>query len=500
MALTSWQFLVFFTVVFLLYFTLFRRQQAFVLLVASLVFYGMFSLQWLMLLLSVALISYSSALIIGKRQQSGGGTSNLITLAITLLLTILCIFKYTTAFISLLNSYNENRESGFNIINLVLPVGLSFYIFQAIGYMIDVHRFEMPPEKNFFYYLTCVSYFPHIMQGPIGQYKSLLSQLRQEHIFNYDQATSGVRRIAWGFFKKLVIANHIAAIIDPVFIRYNAYHSFTWWFVLSLYAVQLYADFSGYMDIILGCSKILDIRLEENFERPYFSKSIAEFWRRWHITLGQWFRNYLFYPLQRSNALTNLRKNLKAKGHKEASKVVPNVITLLVVWLCTGMWHGVGLTFVFWGLFHGFFIILTTLLDKQYSQWQYRHKRLSDSNVFNLFRIVRTFIIVVLGYAMFRAPDTTSMLSIIRGMFTVDKSSASEIYKIIASNKISFLSAGISGWIALGVEIAQEMNVSVESKLTSLNSILRYWLYVAFILMIMLLGSFGQSAFIYFAF
>ena len=199
---------------------------------------------------------------------------------------------------------------------VILPVGLSFYIFQSLGYCIDVYRGTARAERNFFKYALYVSFFPQILQGPIGDYNRLAPQLFAPHDFSYKEAVYGIERVAWGFFKKLVIANQISLILDGVWIGYFEYSGCAFWMMaLVFYAIQLYADFSGYMDIANGCAQMLGIRMDENFCTPYFSRNIAEFWRNWHITLGAWFKNYVFYPVLRTGWCNQLRKNLKKITH-----------------------------------------------------------------------------------------------------------------------------------------------------------------------------------------
>lgn len=499
MVLASWEFLFFLTGVFVLYYTVFKKKQIYLILASSYLFYGSMSIKGLVLLLGITVISYFSAILIYKTQQSKSARwvkfgKTILAVFITVLLLILCVFKYTTNITSFLRSIDEN----FSVIHILLPVGLSFYIFQTIGYVIDVYRKEISPEKNFIKYAACIAYFPHIMQGPISQYQKLMPQLKGESLFDYDKSVNAVLRITFGFFKKLVIADQISDIITPIFANHTLYSGIVWWFALVLYAVQLYADFSGYMDIMIGSSQMLGIKIEENFERPYFSRSISEFWRRWHITLGQWFRNYLFYSLLRSSALTKLRRNIKNNGNKSMANILPNVISLAIVWILIGAWHGAGINFILYGVFHGSFVTADSVLGKSYAKWRKNHLRLSESTLFNYFRVLRTFTIVSVGYSLFRASDIVVSGYIFRNLISF--SGFSSVIEILGINKLSILAALIGIVILWTVEIFQEQGIFLRTKIRTLSAIFRYPLYVAFVFTIFILGRFGRSSFIYFGF
>ena len=242
-------------------------------------------------------------------------------------------------------------------INFIIPLGISFYTFICIGYCIDVKRGIIQPERNFAKFLLYVSYFPHIMQGPIDTH-TLLPQLTAPKIFDYDNAVSGLKRIVIGFIKKIVIADRIGSLISfPT----EEKGVLVFWLIF-LYSIQIYVDFSAYMDIAIGCSKMLSINIAENFDLPYFSKSIAEFWRRWHITLGTWFKNYMYYPLLRLNLCETMRRYFKRKHNKYCMNAVPTAFVLLCVWFTIGLWHGAGFNYIAHGFFHGSIIILSLFL------------------------------------------------------------------------------------------------------------------------------------------
>ena len=338
MVFTTLKFMIFMAVIFVMYYAMPKSKQWWLLLIASYIFYAFASPVYLIFLFATTGITYCGGRLLElnyslrdeylrarkpelskeekKCYKAKIASEQKIVLAtvIVLLLLMLGIFKYATF---VLNNFSGLLGVfGLDVNNLtlkiILPVGLSFYIFQSLGYCIDVYREMVKAERNFFRYALYVSFFPQILQGPIGDYNRLAQQLYMEHEFIYKNAKYGIQRITWGFFKKLVIANQISLVIDNIWASYDSYSGLVFWmFVLTMYSFQLYADFSGYMDIAIGCSQMLGITLDENFDTPYFSKSIVEFWRKWHITLGAWFKNYVFYSILRTNWCNYIRKKYK---------------------------------------------------------------------------------------------------------------------------------------------------------------------------------------------
>jgi len=444
MPFTTLAYIAFFTVVFLAYYVIPKRFQWVLLLVASIFFYGFSSLYYLIFLAVTIVITYAGACGMDNnlraqecRIKKGGSDWGraekkaykasmqrkrrwMLVGVIVGLVSMLAVFKYgqfifdNVAWLyELLGLHLESTTFG-----LILPIGLSFYVFQALGYCIDVQREEVAAERNFLRHALYISYFPQILQGPIGNYGRLAPQLASHKSFEYQQVVFGIQRVAWGLFKKLVIANNIAERINPCWESISNYSgSLCWCCILALYAVQLYADFSGYMDIACGCSEMLGIRMDENFRTPYFSKSIPEFWRRWHITLGAWFKDYLFYPILRSDWNASLRK--RCSSSKYLSSVAPTVLGLLIVWFSIGLWHGARWTYVAYGLFHGFFVILAVALGPFYDRLSRTVPRLYHSRVVDALRICRTFAIVMFGYSLFKSSSFTDSFEIWRQLLRV---------------------------------------------------------------------------------
>lgn len=473
MVFTTLEYIAFFAAVFFLYYALPHKFRWMLLLGASWFFYAYASPVCLCFLAVTVLSTYAFARLIDRNltlQKSwikeNGKTVDrdakkaykakmekrrklYVAGASLLLLGMLGIFKYAdfilNSFASLLSVFGISvLESQPSSLNLILPIGLSFYVFQSLGYVIDVEREMIACERNIFKHALFVSYFPQILQGPIGSYDRLAPQFFAEHRFNYEEAVFGIQRVAWGFFKKVMIANIIADRINPVWNAIGDYPGLICWSaILFLYAIQLYADFSGYMDIACGCSQMLGIKLDENFQSPYFSKSIAEFWRNWHITLGVWFKNYVFYPVLRSDWLQRIRRGLK--GADYLANAIPTTIALLIVWFLIGLWHGADWSYVVYGLFHGSFVILAALMAPVYDRLHSRFPRFFGSKVYVGFQILRTFVIVCLGYAIFKPADLDKTYDIFRQMCSAIDGGG--VYQLQYTLHHSFIK--VFGWIAL---------------------------------------------------
>ncbi len=348
----------------------------------------------------------------------------IMTLALVINFGILAFLKYYNFFAGSLNDMLGAFGIGFSAptLTLFLPLGISFYTFQSMGYIIDVYREKTPAQKNPFKLLLFVSFFPQIVQGPISIYDQLAHQLFEPHEFDFTRVKHGMELILWGFCKKLIIADRAVIPINAVIADYNAYNGTTLTFTILLYAVQLYMDFSGGIDISRGVAQIFGIDMIDNFKRPYFSKSINEYWRRWHISLGAWLKNYLFYPIAMSNVFLNAGKKMKNSrfGNTAAgahiSKVLPTSVASLVVFLVVGIWHGANWKYVMFGLWNGVIIMLSILLQPIFDGWTEKLHINKQALPFRLFQIVRTFLIVLVGYVFDVAPTMEQGFQTI-GMF-----------------------------------------------------------------------------------
>ena len=327
---------------------------------------------------------------------------------------MLAFIKYTNFVLG-----NINGLFGTNIreLKLLLPLGISFYTFQATGYLLDVHWKRCKAERNPFRFALFLAFFPQIMQGPIGRYSRLADQLYAEREFDMARIERGLYRIVWGFFKKIVIADNAVLYVDAIFDNYNTMPGYGIMGIL-LYGAQLYADFSGGIDIVIGIAEMLGITLDENFTQPFFATSITDFWHRWHITLGTWMKDYLFYPVSLSRWMGKFGKWCRTKFGKNIGRALPICLANIIVFLVVGIWHGPAWHNIFYGLYNGVIIGISGLLAKNYRDWKKKFGIEKDSRLFYCFQVIRTFILVNISWYLDRAGSTHQALIMMRDSIT----------------------------------------------------------------------------------
>jgi len=434
----SANFFAFILIVFIVYFLLGKmtpKYQWMVLFVSSVIFYlnagisnfififvAIFTSWFLPLFFTwIDVLTRNNNIITKKIEDTEVGISNINVSKYGYLLKntclFLCIFVNVGMLISLKYKGFLFNINGGAFENVLIPLGISYYTFQSVGYCIDVFRGIIQPETNFFRYATFVLYFPHISQGPIGRYADISGQLFKTHTFEHNRVCSGMERMVLGMFKKAVISNNLAKYVSFVY-GMDDPSGKSILFATFLYGIQLYADFSGYMDIILGISQCFGITLSENFENPYFSPSIAIFWRRWHITLGSWFRDYVYYPVLRSDPVLHFSKRLRKKGYKRSSAKASTTIGLIVTWTLIGLWHGAAWKYVAHGLYHGSFIILDIWLSDFWKRLKAKFHVRDESRIWKTFTVIRTYIIVNLGYVLFRSDRFLDAIKFYNIIFT----------------------------------------------------------------------------------
>ena len=317
-------------------------------------------------------------------------------LAGTLILNfgVLGVLKYTNFMLDTISSITGGE---FEPLTLLLPLGISFYTFQSMGYLLDVYWGRSQAEHNLFRFALFVSFFPQILQGPIGRFGSLGRQLYASHSLDRKNIEGGFLRILWGYFKKMVIADNAVIFVNAIFDHPDLYDGLGIVGVLA-YSIQLYCDFSGGMDVVLGIAKLFGIQLDENFKRPYFAVSITDFWHRWHITLGTWMKDYVFYPASLSGWMKSFSKFAKKTFGKQTGRTLPICLANLIVFLVVGVWHGAAWKFIIYGLYNGLIIAFSGLMAPSYRKWKKALHISDDSRVFHLFQIFRTFVLVNISW------------------------------------------------------------------------------------------------------
>lgn len=468
MTFTTLQFAIFMVALFFVYYIVPKKIQWMVLLSGNIVFYYFVGVKGLVFLLCVMLVTYGLALFINRLKDKG-------RLAIMAFSVIL--------FAGLLSV----MRLGFS--SYIQPVGLSYYALMCLGYVISVYWGMAEPEKNPLKLMLFVSYFPHIIQGPFDDYNEMKSQLFTPHVFDYEKAVKGIIRIAYGLMKKLVLADRIGNIVNNVYESPQEYRGFTVIMCVCLYAFQLYADFSGYMDMAIGCSQLFGIDIKENFNVPFLSKSMEEFWRRWHMSLGVWFKNYVFYTVQRTPLVSNISKSLKKNGHKKAMRIVPSVMGLTVVWTLIGLWHGFDWNYLIYDWACGLIIILSTILKPVYDK--VNELKFAKSKISDCLRVVRTFILVALTFVIFRPDTVGDSLTILGNMFK-----GPDIYKAaeyVYWNAYDFFLIAPAFIILIVVDILKYRQLDIAEKLHKMNPVIRYAIYIVGLVYIYVARHSGES-------
>lgn len=537
---TSLNFILFVALTVLVYFLFpLKKQKWTVLLVASYVFYLFAGYKYVAFILFTTVSTYLFALWINRIGEKSKETLKLnkqtwdkdkkkkfknsikhkkrLVMALVLVVNfgILAFLKYYNFFAGSLNDVMGVFGIGFSAptLKLFLPLGISFYTFQSMGYIVDVYREKVAPEKNIAKLALFVSFFPQIIQGPISFYDQLAHQLYEPHKFDFTRFKYGMELILWGFFKKLIIADRAVVAINTVTADYAAYNGTTLTFTILLYALQLYADFSGGIDISRGVAQIFGIDMVDNFKRPYFAKSINDYWRRWHITLGAWLKNYLFYPLAMSNLFINASKKMKGtkfgstKAGAHIAKVLPTSIASLIVFLVVGIWHGANWKYVAFGIWNGGIIMISILLKPVFDWVLAKLKINAQSFAYGVFQMFRTFLVVLVGYVFDVAPNfaqamNTFKLAFVDQSFSVGWSQISEL----GLDKFDYAIIIFAMIVVFVASVIQERHSSttIREMLDKKSFALRGLVIFAGLMLVLVFGIYGPgydpAAFVYMQF
>lgn len=484
--------MVFFPIVVLIYFIIPQKIKSSWLLMASYYFYMCWNAKYVILLFTSTIITYWGGIILEKIKLSEMIKERKVFLkkftfivALTVNLIILFYFKYINFVMELGQTIAEkiNIELSVPTFDILLPVGISFYIFQALGYLIDVYRGEIYAERNLLQYALFVSFFPQLVAGPIERSKNLLRQLAFPKKFDSGNARDGLLTMLWGYFLKLVIADRCSVLVNTVYASYEQYIGFQLILANMMFALQIYCDFMGYSIIAKGAARVLGIHLMDNFDQPYFAMSIKDFWRRWHISLSSWFRDYVYIPL----------------GGSRCSKI-KKYRNLFLTFLVSGLWHGASLTFVVWGMIHGLYQIAEDMMKPLTDRLMEK----IDVSTFSwrVLKVFKTFVLVDIAWIFFRADTIGSAVYILKKSFDLSNIGLilnDGIYQLgLDTRNMNFLVIGMG--ILFIVGFLKERGINVNLWLSKQNVVFRYGLYWgALILIIFSLDITGQE-FIYFQF
>ena len=494
MLFNSIPFVIFFPIVFVLYLLLPKKARPFLLLAASYFFYMCWNPKYIILIILTTLTTYIAAMIIGKSEKMGV-KKVLLAGCVVFNFAILFLFKYFDFFLSIVNKgislFSANElQSPFNFL---LPVGISFYTFQTIGYVIDVYRGKIPAEKNIIDYALFVSFFPQLVAGPIEKSENLLPQIKsikEKKLVKYEDVVSGFGSVLWGLFMKMVIADRAAILVNQVFDEYYKYGTVELVIGMVFFSLQIYSDFAGYSYIAIGVARMMGIRLMENFNTPYFAEGMKDFWNRWHISLNQWFRDYLYIPLG---------GNRKGKVRK--------YLNLFLVFFASGLWHGASWHYVIWGVVHGILRCLEDLISPLWEKLEIITGVKKEPFSYRFGKIAVTFVFVNLAWVFFRAESLHQAVDYIRLMFTRVNPwvlFGDGIYDLgLDQREFRILMIAVLMLIIVSM-IRKRQGKEIGIYLAEQNLYFRWIVYIVLILLIIIYGVYGvnfsSAKFIYFDF
>ncbi len=484
MLFNSLHFALFFPIVVILYFAINPKYRWILLLISSYYFYMSWNPVYILLILASTVIDYFVGLYV-YNAKTRLLKKSLLLVSLTSNLGLLFIFKYFDFFNDLLEFIllPLGYQYSYSALNVLLPVGISFYTFQTLSYTIDIYRGKQRPQRHFGKFALFVSFFPQLVAGPIERSTHLLPQFDKSFDFEYQRVTDGLKMIFWGLFKKIVIADRIAVIVNQVYNTPNDHEAFTLLLATVLFAFQIFCDFSGYSDIAIGTAKVLGYDLMKNFDKPYYAKSISEFWKRWHISLSTWFRDYVYIPLGGN-------RTIKWRWY----------YNLFITFLISGLWHGANLTFVVWGGLHGIYLICGNMISRVKPpslKWTFVQKISS----WRIIRILVIFFLVDFAWIFFRANNLQEAFLIIDKISQIEFNISSWVYQLhnLGVDRRGFI-LGICSIIIMEVVHFLDRKEPFLSRLNKLPLLARWGLYYFFILYFLFFGNFSSQDFIYFQF
>ncbi len=472
------------------------------LLVADYVFFWMISGKLIIYLLFATVMTHYIGIWMENISLTYEGTAKQITakkrqvLAFGILvnLAILIVLKYFDFFgeniANLLNVFSLDVK--YKKMNFLIPIGISYYTLQTISYMTDVYRGTQKAEKNICKIALYLSFFPQIMEGPISRYHETADKLYEGKRITFTNLKYGYQRIVWGLFKKIVVADRFAAVANMVFTNYKEYDGAVLAWGIIAYTFQLYLEFSGCMDIIMGSGQIFGINLPENFRQPFFAKDASDFWHRWHITLGTWFKDYIFYPVSLAKPVKNIAKKFKNRFGRNVSKFVAPFFALLCVWSCNGLWHGPRWTFIFYGMYYFVLIFIENIIEEPVAKLTKKLKINREGKGYRVFRFVKLFIIINIGEMFFRADTVGTGFYMLKTMFTnFHISELVDNFGSLGLDRLDVALAIIGVLVVFIIDTLHEFNVAIRETIAGWILPVRWIVWYAIIICVIIFGAYG---------
>ena len=528
MTITSFEFLGFVLLTLIVYRSFPVKKQWWVLLVAGIVFYLSFSVNGIFVMAGTSILTYFAGIKVQKYKDEYAGwlaenkdtadkdirkakkesykkkQNNIVATTIVITIGILFLCKYYGVFATNIN--NIFKTNMWAAENILLPLGISYYSFQLIGYLIDVNRDIINAEKNPFKVLLYASFFLSIMQGPFNRYNDLMPQICTEERkkMTYLDFKFAVLKIVGGYIKKMCIADQLGIVTNEIFTNYSQYSGLGILFGVVCFAAQLYTDFSGYMDIIIGIGSLFGIKMPENFKQPFFSRNMSEFWQRWHITLGCWLKDYIFYPILKSKAFKNFGKWLSGKVGKEASRRIPTYLGMLILWTSIGLWHGAGFNYVFGVGILQFLYIFSGEIFEPVSKRIKKLLHINDKKLYwHIFQSLRSTALMMFAWIFFNSKSFTEALQIIKRLFVIPriKQLKDIVFSSIVDGKRFFIYIIIAIISVIVVDLLHENGKSVRHIICKKPYPVRLIFYLVLVFTIIIFGAYGEryvaSNFIY---
>lgn len=512
MSYTSFSYLLFFLGITYVLYTLFPKKYKYIVLLCMSYLFYIVSSSWLIVFLVLTtFIIYFSAIWIDKinnifidvkknlnRDEKKNLKNKLLwqKKAVVCVMLFFCLgalifLKYYNLFSEILNFVIfQHIHLELPYLKLLLPLGISFYTLQAISYVIDVYRGKYKADYCLPRVALYLVFFPTIVEGPIGRYDEYAYQLYEGHSFHYENLTFGCQLILWGLFKKLVIADRANLFVNVVFKSPQDYAGFAVIFSIIFYTIQIYTEFSGCMDIVRGSAQIFSVHLPQNFKQPFFSKSINEFWQRWHMTLGTWLRDYVFYSVSLSQPFKKFNQLVKNHCNGYLSKLLPATTALFFVWICNGLWHGASIKYIVYGMYYYVLMVLGMFLEPVFIKVMKTFHIHKETQFFRVFQIIRTCILVNIGMLIFRAKDLTTAWNMFLSCFRDFSLQPLSSYGLRLSDLLMIVCGVVIVFI---VGVLKEKGVSIRETIAKRNIVLRWTVYFAALFIVIILGAYGRG-------